>query len=418
MLPRSTASATGPDARRRRRVDTDLAAAAAAELDAALVLRRHGTQALNGSNPRRGGQRDSRGPDPRLAPRQRRGEKSGRGCLISAHTPDPTPQCCRSSESPLRIRHPPPPAPRPAARTCTRSPSAPPPRPCQRLRGLHAARLVEVRRAHRRHEVGVTVAVDRHRAAPPQLAPQQRQQLLERRPPRAAPTRPARGATARPASSYAPRLCREVIVETTSRTPSPSGTRSRPRGARGGGSSPSSRPLEPAQLARPRPPDPARFPLLIAWSEARAAPDSPPDSMRCRMCRVFGCVASEPVSIRHELLEAENPLIRQSEDHDSGWGMAVYERADGAEPRLVRFPEAAYGDDEFRERQRAARPHLQRARPAGDDGRARAREHAPVLRSAATRSATTGRSCATRACSSPACAGPRATPTPSTSSTC
>jgi predicted glutamine amidotransferase len=65
------------------------------------------------------------------------------------------------------------------------------------------------------------------------------------------------------------------------------------------------------------------------------------------MCRVFGCVAAEPVSIRHELLEAENPLIRQSEEHDSGWGMAVYERADGAEPELVRFPEAAYADGEF-----------------------------------------------------------------------
>jgi predicted glutamine amidotransferase len=66
------------------------------------------------------------------------------------------------------------------------------------------------------------------------------------------------------------------------------------------------------------------------------------------MCRVFGCVAAEPVSIRHELLDADNPLIRQSEDHDSGWGMAVYERADGGEPRLVRFPEAAFADREFR----------------------------------------------------------------------
>ena len=65
------------------------------------------------------------------------------------------------------------------------------------------------------------------------------------------------------------------------------------------------------------------------------------------MCRVFGCVAAEPVSIRHELLEAENPLIRQSEEHDSGWGMAVYERADGAEPEVVRFPQAAYADGEF-----------------------------------------------------------------------
>jgi predicted glutamine amidotransferase len=65
------------------------------------------------------------------------------------------------------------------------------------------------------------------------------------------------------------------------------------------------------------------------------------------MCRVFGCVAAEPVSIRHELVEAPNPLIRQSEEHDSGWGMAVYERADGLDPRLVRFPSAAHTDGQF-----------------------------------------------------------------------
>ena len=65
------------------------------------------------------------------------------------------------------------------------------------------------------------------------------------------------------------------------------------------------------------------------------------------MCRVFGCVAAEPVSIRHELLEAENPMVRQSEDHDSGWGMAVYRRTDGADPRLLRFPQAAFEDDGF-----------------------------------------------------------------------
>jgi predicted glutamine amidotransferase len=65
------------------------------------------------------------------------------------------------------------------------------------------------------------------------------------------------------------------------------------------------------------------------------------------MCRVFGCVSAEPVSVRHELLEAENPIIRQSEEHDSGWGMAVYARADGADPRVVRFPEAAYADGDF-----------------------------------------------------------------------
>jgi predicted glutamine amidotransferase len=66
------------------------------------------------------------------------------------------------------------------------------------------------------------------------------------------------------------------------------------------------------------------------------------------MCRVFGCVSAEPASIRYELLEAENPLIRQSEEHDSGWGMAVYERANGLDPKLVRFPEAAHGDGDFR----------------------------------------------------------------------
>jgi predicted glutamine amidotransferase len=65
------------------------------------------------------------------------------------------------------------------------------------------------------------------------------------------------------------------------------------------------------------------------------------------MCRVFGCVASEPVSVRHELLDAENPMIRQSEEHDSGWGMATYRRADGETPVRVRFPQAAYADGDF-----------------------------------------------------------------------
>src|SRR5215210_5012066 len=87
------------------------------------------------------------------------------------------------------------------------------------------------------------------------------------------------------------------------------------------------------------------------------------------MCRVFGCVAAEPVSIRHELLDAENPLIRQSEEHDSGWGMAVYQRADGAEPQLVRFPQAAYSDGEFMKvtelRGRIFNVHVRRATMGG-----------------------------------------------------
>jgi predicted glutamine amidotransferase len=65
------------------------------------------------------------------------------------------------------------------------------------------------------------------------------------------------------------------------------------------------------------------------------------------MCRVLGCVSAEPVCIEHELLHAQNPMIRQAEEHDSGWGMAVYERADGAEPHCVRLPQAAHTDGDF-----------------------------------------------------------------------
>jgi predicted glutamine amidotransferase len=87
------------------------------------------------------------------------------------------------------------------------------------------------------------------------------------------------------------------------------------------------------------------------------------------MCRVLGCVSAEPASIRHELVEAENPLIRQSEEHDSGWGMAVYERADGLDPLLLRFPEAAYGDGDFlgatSKRGRIFNVHVRRATMGG-----------------------------------------------------
>jgi glutamine amidotransferase len=87
------------------------------------------------------------------------------------------------------------------------------------------------------------------------------------------------------------------------------------------------------------------------------------------MCRVFGCVAAEPTSIRSELIEAVNPLIRQSEDHDSGWGMAVYERADGLDPRCVRFAEAAFSDPDFVEatalRGRIFNVHVRRATMGG-----------------------------------------------------
>lgn len=87
------------------------------------------------------------------------------------------------------------------------------------------------------------------------------------------------------------------------------------------------------------------------------------------MCRVFGSVSAEPVSIRHELLQAENPMIRQSEEHDSGWGMAVYSRADGDAPRCLRFPEAAHADGDFvgatRSEGRIFNVHVRRATMGG-----------------------------------------------------
>jgi glutamine amidotransferase len=88
------------------------------------------------------------------------------------------------------------------------------------------------------------------------------------------------------------------------------------------------------------------------------------------MCRVLGCVASEPVSLRHELLEAENPLIRQAGVHDSGWGMAVYRRGEGEEPRCMRFPDAADAESEGFQaavdaRGRILSAHLRRATMGG-----------------------------------------------------
>lgn len=87
------------------------------------------------------------------------------------------------------------------------------------------------------------------------------------------------------------------------------------------------------------------------------------------MCRVFGCVAAEPVSIRRELIESENPLVRQSEVHDSGWGMAVYRTTEGCEPKVARFPEAAFSGEEFERatamRGRIFNVHVRRATLGG-----------------------------------------------------
>jgi predicted glutamine amidotransferase len=62
-------------------------------------------------------------------------------------------------------------------------------------------------------------------------------------------------------------------------------------------------------------------------------------------------------------------MIRQSEDHDSGWGLAVYKHGEGEDPRCVRFPEAAFTDDGFQEatelRGRIFNVHVRRATMGG-----------------------------------------------------
>src|SRR6266404_2746751 len=90
-----------------------------------------------------------------------------------------------------------------------------------------------------------------------------------------------------------------------------------------------------------------RFGSVISTPFTRL--DSEVDAIRlfAPMCRVFGCVAADPISVRRDLLEAANPLIRQSEEHDSGWGMAVYRRGEGEDPTCFRFPEAAHQDGAF-----------------------------------------------------------------------
>jgi glutamine amidotransferase len=73
------------------------------------------------------------------------------------------------------------------------------------------------------------------------------------------------------------------------------------------------------------------------------------------MCRVLGSVAAEPVSLRHELLEAANPLIRAS---DEGWGIAAYRRAEGEDPVCQRFPDGATDDPALDTRAKLHNAHV------------------------------------------------------------
>ena len=87
------------------------------------------------------------------------------------------------------------------------------------------------------------------------------------------------------------------------------------------------------------------------------------------MCRLFGCVASEPVTVHRDLVDVDNPLLRQAEEHDSGWGMSVYPRGEGEDPWCVRFSDAAEHGPEFERaldvRGRIFNVHLRRATIGG-----------------------------------------------------
>jgi predicted glutamine amidotransferase len=84
------------------------------------------------------------------------------------------------------------------------------------------------------------------------------------------------------------------------------------------------------------------------------------------MCRLFGAAADAPVDVSFELLGSDNSVLRQSEQHDSGWGSAYYS---GAEPDLRRFAHAAHADESFDEvtsgRARLIMVHVRRATVGG-----------------------------------------------------
>ena len=84
------------------------------------------------------------------------------------------------------------------------------------------------------------------------------------------------------------------------------------------------------------------------------------------MCRLFAAAASAPVDVSFELLRSDNSVLRQSEEHDSGWG-SVYYTEHGEE--VNRFPQAAHADESFDEltsgRARLIMVHVRRATIGG-----------------------------------------------------
>jgi predicted glutamine amidotransferase len=84
------------------------------------------------------------------------------------------------------------------------------------------------------------------------------------------------------------------------------------------------------------------------------------------MCRLFAAAANDPVDVSFELLHSDNSVLRQSEEHDSGWG-SVYYTNDG--PLVHRFPQAAHAHESFDElttgRARLIMVHVRRATIGG-----------------------------------------------------
>src|SRR5918912_2053573 len=73
------------------------------------------------------------------------------------------------------------------------------------------------------------------------------------------------------------------------------------------------------------------------------------------MCRLFGMLASEPISARFWLLGASDSMIKQSYRHPDGTGLAHYV---GHRPILEKHPIAAHRDREFVTEARQVRSHL------------------------------------------------------------
>ena len=80
------------------------------------------------------------------------------------------------------------------------------------------------------------------------------------------------------------------------------------------------------------------------------------------MCPMLGSVSSDRTSLRHELLEAERPLLRPSDAEGLGWGLAVYPHGDGEQPECTHCPDgASCSDHEADKRGRILMAHVRHA---------------------------------------------------------